>query len=251
MAERGDELRRVASTAQVAGGDVAGAVDGALDLPALVEVGEFAGLRVGQARGGHVEETVEVDAQRAVHEAAQQLARRHAHEGSVQRVRGGEGVVDGVPVAEVVLHVEAGDAQRGGVGEGPAELVGIGAGGERVEQGVDNMFGVVVEELPGEAGHVGERAVPGGARVDGGVEAGLRARDQLGEVVRVAPGAGLLRPGGQRRAAHEGGQHVGGGVAADVAERLEGLVGEVDGVTAVDEDVVGDGGEHHALDVAE
>ncbi len=74
MAERGDELRRVASAAQVAGGDVAGAVDRALDLPALVEVGEVAGLRVGQARGGHVEEAVEVDAQRAVHEAAQQLA---------------------------------------------------------------------------------------------------------------------------------------------------------------------------------
>ncbi len=67
----------------------------------------------------------------------------------------------------------------------------------------------------------------------------------------MAPGAGLLRPGGRRGAAHEGGQHVGGGVAADVAERLEGLVGEVDGVAAVDEDVVGDGGEHHALDVAE
>ncbi len=169
----------------------------------------------------------------------------------MQRVRSGEGVVDGVPVAEVVLHVEAGDAQRGGVGEGAAELVGIRAGGERVEQGVDDALGVVVEELPGEAGHVGERAVPGGAGVDGGVEAGLGAGDELGEVVRVAPGAGLLRPRGRRGAAHEGGQHVRGGVAADVAERLEGLVGEVDGVAAVDEDVVGDGGEHHALDVAE
>ena len=85
-------------------------------------------MRVGQARRGHVEEAVEVDAQRAVHEAAQQLGRRVAHERLVQRVGGGERVVDGVPVAEVVLHVEAGDAQRGGVGEGAAELVGVGAG---------------------------------------------------------------------------------------------------------------------------
>ena len=36
-----------------------------------------------------------------------------------------------------------------------------------------------------------------------------------------------------------------------MVERLERLVGEVDGVAAVDEDVVGDGGEHHRLDVGE
>ena len=169
----------------------------------------------------------------------------------MQRVRGGEGVVDRVPVAEVVLHVETGDAQRGRVGDGAPELLGVGTGGERVEERVDDALGVVGEELPGEPGDVGEPAVPGGAGGDRGVEAGLRARDQLGEVVRVSPRPALLRPAGRGGAAHERGQHVGARRPAHVAERLERLVGEVDGVAAVDEDVVGDRGEHHALDVAE
>jgi hypothetical protein len=33
-----------------------------------------------------------------------------------------------------------------------------------------------------------------------------------------------------------------------VGERLEGLVGEVEGVASVDEHVIGDGGEHHPRD---
>ena len=52
VAERGDEPGRVAAAAQVAGGDRAGSVDVALDLPALVELGEVAVVASGEAGGG-------------------------------------------------------------------------------------------------------------------------------------------------------------------------------------------------------
>ena len=113
------------------------------------------------------------------------------------------------------------------------------------------MPGMLVEELPREPGDVGEAAVAGGARGDGGVEPGLRLGDQHRQVVRMSPGAALLRPGRGGGTAHHRGEHVGCGLLAHVPERLERLVGEVDGVPAVDEDVVGDGGEHHALHIAD
>ena len=251
MAEGPDEPGGIAAVAQVAGGDPAGAVDRALDLPALVELGEVAGLRVGQAGRGDVEEPVEVDAQRAVHQPAVQLSRGDPPERAVQRVGGGERVVHRVPVAEVVLHVEARDAERRRVRERAPELRGVGTGLDRVEERVDDVLGMLVEELPREPGDVGEAAVAGGARGDGGVEPGLRLGDQHRQVLRMSPGAALLRPGRGGGTAHHRGEHVGCGLLAHVPERLERLVGEVDGVPAVDEDVVGDGGEHHALHVAD
>ena len=103
-------------------------------------VGSLArGCRLGQPGGGHVEEPVEVDAQRTVVDAAQQLGRRRSLERLVQRVGGGEGVVHLVPVAVIVLRVEPGDAQRGGVGDGAAERLGVDPGGDGLVDGRDDV----------------------------------------------------------------------------------------------------------------
>ena len=115
-------------------------------------------VAVRQARRGHVEEAVEVDAQRGVHRAAQELGRRPALQRLVQPVRRGERVVHGVPVAVVVLHVEARDAERGRVRDRPADLLFVGAGAQRVEQRARDDFGIVVEELPAERADVVELA---------------------------------------------------------------------------------------------
>ena len=65
----------------------------------------------------------------------------------------------------------------------------------------------------------------------------------------MAPLRALLAAIGGARLAHERRQHRGRGVVADEGERLERLVGEVERVALVDEDVVGGGGEHHGVDV--
>ena len=166
----------------------------------------------------------------------------------MQRVRGGERVVHRVPVAEVVLHVEAGDAQRRRVRERAAELR-RGRHRSRSRRGARRRRARDLgEELPRELGDVGEAAVAGGARRQ-------MAASSRGCVWAISTGRSCgwrhvplcsdqVADGGT---AHQRGEHVGCGRLAQVLERLERLVGEVDGVTAVDEDVVGDGGEHHAL----
>ncbi len=65
----------------------------------------------------------------------------------------------------------------------------------------------------------------------------------------MTPLAALLRTRRARRLLHQGRQHGTGGGGADVAECLERLVREVDGVATVDEDVVGHRREHHPFDV--
>ena len=87
VTERGDQLGARSAGAQEAVRLVAGVVDAALHLEALGERVEVAGRRARQTRGGHVEEPVEVDAERGVHAAAQQLGCRVALQRVVQRVR--------------------------------------------------------------------------------------------------------------------------------------------------------------------
>ena len=164
----------------------------------------------------------------------------------MQPVRGGERVVHGVPVAVVVLHVEAHDAERGRVGDRPADLLLVGSGAQRVEQGGRDHLGIVVEELPAERADVGELAR--GAIAALGERAGERvdrAAGERGVVVRMAPLAELFRARGGGGLAHQCRQDLAGGVLAEVFDRLERLVGEVDRVAAVDEHVVGHGREHH------
>ena len=169
----------------------------------------------------------------------------------VQRVGGGERVVHGVPVAVIVLHVEARDAQRGRVRDRAADLLLVGAGAQRVEQRGRDDLGIVVEELPAERADVVEPPAPRPALGERVVERLDRAPGERGVVVRVAPLAELLGARRGRGLAHERGQDLARRVLAEVLDRLERLVREVDGVAAVDEHVVGDGREHHRLDVGE
>ncbi len=61
----------------------------------------------------------------------------------------------------------------------------------------------------------------------------------------------LLGPLRARGLAHQGGQHEGRRVVADMTEGLERLVREVQRVALVDEDVIGDRRLHEALDIGE
>ncbi len=165
-----------------------------------VERVEVAGRRVGRRGGGHVEEAVEVDRAAPRARAAQQLGRRRALQRLVQRVGGGERVVHGVPVAVVVLHVEAGDAQRGRVRDRAAELLFVGARARarraaRRRHARDRRRAAASRARR----HVGEPRRAGSRRRRARRRAGSIVRcDERGEVVRVAPLAELLGPGGRR-----------------------------------------------------
>ena len=130
----------------------------------------------------------------------------------MQRVRRGERVVDGVPVAVVVLDVEAGDAERGRVSDRPTELLVVDAGAHRFEQRVDNRVWVVFEEAPRERGDtcvVDPRAGGGGRGVSGG-ERGDGRVGERDEVVRVSPLGELLGTLRLRGLADERREHLAG-----------------------------------------
>ena len=148
----------------------------------------------------------------------------------------------------VVLGVEAHDAQGGGVGDGPPQLLGRGPVGQGPVQGGHDLARVVAQHQPGQGLHllVAEAPGPGPvlARGQQTGEAFGACPEQAGQVVGVAPLALLLVAPGRSGLGHEGGQHRGRGVGAQELDGLEGLVGEVDGVAAVEEDVIGRGRGH-------
>ena len=168
----------------------------------------------------------------------------------MEGVDGGEGVVHDVPVAVVVLGVEAHDPQRRGVGDGPRQLLGRRAGGDAPIDGGHDLGRVLAQELPRQGLHL-IVVQPFGTRRAGGEQLRqpfLGLAHEPGQVVGMAPLALLLVAAGGRGLRHKGGEHAGGGVPPQQLDRLEGLVGEVDGVAAVQEDVIGRGRRH---DVAE
>jgi hypothetical protein len=73
-----------------------------------------------------------------------------AAHGLVDGVGGGEGVVDGVPVAELVRGVEVDGAAGGGVGDGAGERLQRDALVDEVVDGVDDVLGLAVEDDFGE-----------------------------------------------------------------------------------------------------
>ena len=148
----------------------------------------------------------------------------------MQRVRRGERVVHRVPVAEVVLHVEAHDPQRRRVGERATELFGCASGSEGVEDRADDLLGILVEEPPGEAGDVVVLAEARAALGLGGRQRRLGAPSEAQQVMRMTPLGELLGALRARGLAYEGGQHQRGRVGADVAEGFERLVREVERV---------------------
>ena len=131
------------------------------------------------------------------------------------------------------------------------DLLLVGAGPHRVEQRSRHDLGIVVEQLPAERPDVAERAAANASLVEGSVERVDRAPRDRGVVVGIAPLAELLGTARRRRLADERREDLAGRVLAEVFDRLERLVGEVDRVAAVDEHVVGHRREHHVLDVGE
>ena len=92
------------------------------------------------------------------------------------------------------------------------------------------------------------RAPRGDGRPGAGPRSRRRARRGRGGAARCrSPRTGSPRAVWCTRV----GQHLVGGLGTDVVERLERLVGEVEGVAAVEEHVVGDRREHGPLDLVE
>ena len=158
-----------------------------------------------------------------------------------------------VPVAVVVLGVEAGDAQRGGVGDRPARAprasapAAIGVVDARRRRAAGSS--ARSDQASGDADVVVEASAAAPAARRPGRSAVARARASPARSCgwRHAP---LLLAAARRRPS---GRPASGAprpavVPAEVVEHLERLVGEVDRVAAVDEDVVGDRREHHVGD---
>ena len=97
------------------------------------------------SRGGHVQEAIEVDTDRRIEHGAQEFDRRCALQRLVQRVGGCEGVVDGVPVPELVGGVEAGHPEKGSVSDRAAQLLGSCARPDRLLQRFERRGRVVRE----------------------------------------------------------------------------------------------------------
>ena len=136
----------------------------------------------------------------------------------------------------------------GRVRDGLTDLFLGRARAQRVEQGVDDGFRVVGEELPREPGNVGECASLRVACRQRVVDLVVRAADERGQIVRMPPLASLFaarRAGGLRDERRE---HRRRGIGANQRDGFERLVREVERVAFVDEHVVGDGREHHRLD---
>ena len=108
-------------------------------------------MTAGQRGGRHVEEAVEEHLAGALVDAPGQLRRGRPLQQLMHGVGGGEGVVDDIPVAVVVLGVEAGHPQGGGVGHRPGQLLQRGAGGHGPVEGGHDLGRVVAEDHPGQA----------------------------------------------------------------------------------------------------
>ncbi len=119
-----------------------------------------------------------------------------------------------------------------------------------VEQRVDDQARVVDEEPIGEPGDVVERAPAGPSGLEHRGQGGPGPVGERGQVVGMTPGAALLAAAGQG-GLRDHGREDERAFLGDEGERLDRLVGEVEGVAAVDEDVVGHRGEQHLLDLGE
>ncbi len=115
-----------------------------------------------------------------------------------------------VPVAVIVLGVEAGDAQRGGVGDGATELVGVDPGDDGLVDGADDLGRLLGQERPrqlGDAAVVVESVASGCGESLG--QRGGRRGDHAGEVVGEPPRPALLAATGRGGLGHQRRQDVG------------------------------------------
>jgi hypothetical protein len=87
---------------------------------------------------------------------------RVASDGLVHCVRRREGVVvHAVPVADVVLDVEADEAQSSGEGHRAGELLHRGATRRRIHQRVGDVVGLVGEQRPADRAPSSSSGIPG------------------------------------------------------------------------------------------
>src|SRR6476646_3799088 len=98
-------------------------------------------MAAGKRRGGHVEKPIEENLHGAVVYPSNQFSGGGPADELVDGVGGREPVVDDVPVAVVVLGVEAGDPQGGRVGDRPGELFGARAGVPGPIEGPGDLVG--------------------------------------------------------------------------------------------------------------
>ena len=177
-------------------------------------------------------------------DAADQLRRTRAFQGLVQGVRVGEGVQHRDPVAEFVLRVEPGDAQRGRVGDRLAQLHRRHAPAQTLQHGVHRGLGIVSQDHFGQFGRtiprvaIRRRCQRAGQRL-------IRPTQDGGQVDGMAPGVSFLAARRRAQLADQARQHFVGVLPADVIQQFRGLVDEIRDVAAVQEHVVRGGAHHH------
>src|SRR5439155_16788161 len=134
-----------------------------------------------------VQEAIEVDAHRGVEDATHELRRRRSAKALVDGVREGERMERGVPIAELVARVEAGDPERGGPRDGGGDPLWSRAPSESSEQRLRDRLGGVSEQYrlvqwPGGVGALFQEPL-------------VRALDDRDDVDRIAPRVRLFHPG--------------------------------------------------------
>ena len=167
----------------------------------------------------------------------------------MRRVRVGERVVHGVPVAELVRRVEVHRATRGRVGDRRRELAERGALAQRVEHCAQRGPRLLVEDFFRQRPMGVPVRAALAARGKRSVELLVGLGEQPRQVDRVPPARGLLHPLRLREHRHEARQDRARVLPADVVDELEGLVREVEGVPDVEEDVVRAGREDHLAEL--
>ena len=160
----------------------------------------------------------------------------------MHRIAVGENVMRRLPIPMLVRQAEPCDAQRRRVRERAAEIGESGPVGDRGFERGDDRFRIVAQEKLGQLGVLRPRAAITTNREQPRKFSGgsLAQRDQ---VFRLTPLSRLVRAPRRRHAADDEGQQVGRVRPADQVEAFEGLVDEVERVSAIGEDAVGLGGE--------
>ena len=163
----------------------------------------------------------------------------------------GEGVVHGVPVAELVGDVEVHRPARGRVGDRGRQLHQGNARADETEQLVQRSAAGSPSRMVSARSLVAVPALEplAALRRWQRIELGVDVVEQGRQVDRVAPARQLFHALGPDHAGYQRRQDGRRLLPADVVEQLEGLVGEVERVALVQIEVVGAGGEDHRRDV--
>ena len=139
-------------------------------------------------------------------------------------------------------------AKGGGVGDCCGQFLQGHTLADEGEHVVEGLAGLTVEDLFGKVAVTTPVAQASGAGRDGLVELQVNAGKKDGEVDGMAPAGALLHASRAGQAGNDRGENLFGVLPADVVEQLEGLVGEVESMARIEEEVVRAGGEDHLGD---